>query len=337
MKFVYTPILLLISVVCFAQKPLSVTYYKYGFHTVRSIDSADFIRAVLLPDSTSPFYRVRDYYASNKKIKFAGFVENRTNLSSYEGKCEAFYPDGHPKLKAFYRQGRMLGFVYEYYPNGKLHSLKKYPASQPGELMPDPLVITLLDTTGVPIVNNGNGFYKGYRTNIDFDDDRLYEEGPIASGLRNGKWQGSTNPVILPYNMPTSISPKIKFTEQYENGHLVSGTATDSTGTEYRYTQRMRSFTYKGGMQKFSEYLQKEIVYPVSARQQNIQGRVFVSFQINPDGSISDIKVARGVNFDIDNEALRVIEQSKHKWSPEEEFGIPLLSRVTIPISFTLK
>jgi TonB family protein len=336
MKLIYTPTLLLISVVCFAQKPLSVTYYKNGFRVVKTIDSADFIRAILPPDTTGPFYRVKDYYASNKKVKFAGHIEDKNHLNSYEGKCEAYYPDGHLMLKAFYRQGRIVGPAYEYYLNGKLRSIKRYRATQPNEPIADPLIVMCFDSTGIPIVNNGNGYYKGYRISVDFDPDNLYEEGPVINGLRNGKWEGSTNPIALNYSTPSSLTPKVKFTEQYENGNLISGTATDSTGAAYKYTQRMQAFSYKGGITKFSEYLQQALRYPLFARQSNIQGKVYVSFQINPDGSITNTKIARGVNSVLDGEALRVITQSPHKWQPEEEFGIPLTAHVTVPITFSL-
>lgn len=94
--------------------------------------------------------------------------------------------------------------------------------------------------------------------------------------------------------------------------------------------------TYPGGIEKFYEYLQKSIRYPAVARENNVQGKVFVQYVVEKDGSLTDIKVVRGIGSGCDEEAVRVLKNSK-KWTPGMQNGRPVRSQYTIPISFTLQ
>ena len=72
---------------------------------------------------------------------------------------------------------------------------------------------------------------------------------------------------------------------------------------------------YPGGIEKYKKYLDTAIHYPVSAKQQNLQGRVILSMIVEKDGSLTDIKVERGISDDLDKEAVRVLKNSP-KWQP---------------------
>lgn len=92
---------------------------------------------------------------------------------------------------------------------------------------------------------------------------------------------------------------------------------------------------YPGGNQAILEYLRSETKYPTICRENNIQGRVVVSFTINKDGSISDPQVVRGVHPALDDEGLRVI-LNMQAWKPGMINGKPVRVRYTIPINFRL-
>ena len=92
---------------------------------------------------------------------------------------------------------------------------------------------------------------------------------------------------------------------------------------------------YPGGLDKFNEYLSKSIRYPAIARENNVQGKVFMTFIVEKDGSLTDIKVMRGIGSGCDDEAIRVIKASK-KWSPGMQNGRAVRQQYTVPISFTL-
>jgi protein TonB len=92
---------------------------------------------------------------------------------------------------------------------------------------------------------------------------------------------------------------------------------------------------FPGGVEAFGRYLQKNIRYPAIARENNTQGKVIVSFVCERDGSLTDVKVARGLPDGCDEEAVRVIKASPH-WKPGIQNGRPVRVSYSVPISFTL-
>lgn len=90
-----------------------------------------------------------------------------------------------------------------------------------------------------------------------------------------------------------------------------------------------------GGMQAFYEYVGKKLKYPAQARRMNIEGKVFVEFVVNRDGSIVDVKAIKGIGAGCDEEAVRVI-QSAPAWKPGKQRGKPVRQRMVLPITFKL-
>ncbi len=93
---------------------------------------------------------------------------------------------------------------------------------------------------------------------------------------------------------------------------------------------------YPGGEKKLLEYVGKSVKYPQIARESGIQGRVFVNFVIEPDGSVSNVKVLRGIGGGCDEEAMRVIK-SMAKWKPGKQRGKPVRVSYTLPVNFKLQ
>lgn len=91
--------------------------------------------------------------------------------------------------------------------------------------------------------------------------------------------------------------------------------------------------TFPGDINK---WLGKNVKYPVIAQENNIQGRVTVQFVIERDGSITDVKVLRGVDPSLDKEAVRVVK-SMPKWKPGKQRGKPVRVSYTVPINFRLQ
>lgn len=92
---------------------------------------------------------------------------------------------------------------------------------------------------------------------------------------------------------------------------------------------------FPGGIEAFYKYLSKNIRYPAIARENGTQGKVIVTFVCEKDGSLTDIKVVRGIGDGCDEEAIRVLKNSPH-WSPGIQNGRPVRTLYTVPISFTL-
>ncbi|MDB5129142.1 energy transducer TonB [Mucilaginibacter sp.] len=92
---------------------------------------------------------------------------------------------------------------------------------------------------------------------------------------------------------------------------------------------------FPGGDAKFGAYLQKNIRYPAIARENNVQGRVVLTFVVERDGSLTDIKVLRSLGSGTDEEAVRVLKASP-RWKPGIQNGRPVRVQYSIPVNFTL-
>jgi periplasmic protein TonB len=93
---------------------------------------------------------------------------------------------------------------------------------------------------------------------------------------------------------------------------------------------------FPGGEAALRQYIANAIKYPVIAQENGIQGRVYVTFVVNTDGSIADARIARGVDPSLDKEALRVVNELP-KWKPGKQRGKPVRVSYTVPINFVLQ
>lgn len=93
---------------------------------------------------------------------------------------------------------------------------------------------------------------------------------------------------------------------------------------------------FPGGMSALMKYLGENIKYPEEAKKKNMQGRVYVAFIVNQDGSISDTRIIRGASPLLDAEALRVIG-SMPKWKPGMQKGKAVRVQYSVPVVFSLK
>lgn len=82
-------------------------------------------------------------------------------------------------------------------------------------------------------------------------------------------------------------------------------------------------------------FLTKNLSYPRSAANAGVSGRVFISFVVNTDGSLTDVQVLRGIGFGCDEEAVRVIQKMPH-WKPGKQLGRAVRVKYNLPIAFTL-
>lgn len=92
---------------------------------------------------------------------------------------------------------------------------------------------------------------------------------------------------------------------------------------------------FPGGTAALLEYLRKNIKYPPICRENNIQGRVIVSFVVNKDGAIVDPEVVKSVNPSLDKEAVRVISNMP-PWKPGKQRGKAVRVKYTVPVNFRL-
>ena len=94
--------------------------------------------------------------------------------------------------------------------------------------------------------------------------------------------------------------------------------------------------SFPGGQGALMSWLSENIKYPVIAAENGVQGRVIVQFVVSKTGSISDVKVVRGVDPSLDREAVRVVS-AMPKWTPGRQNGTTVNVRYTLPVTFKFK
>lgn len=110
----------------------------------------------------------------------------------------------------------------------------------------------------------------------------------------------------------------------------------DSTAKEEVFMVAEQMPEFPGGMKELLKFLQDNLKYPENAMKNNVQGRVIVQFVVEKDGTLTEFKVARSVDPDLDAEALRVL-QTMPKWKPGMQRGKIVRVKFTVPVSFKLQ
>jgi len=285
-----------------------VYYVTNSGKLVSTKDSADYWMTVMPPDTAvnKNLYVVYEYNKNGKVRLMTSSYTKDLNLK-YQGRYIAYFPNGRRKAIGTYEGGEMKGRQMVYYPNGKLYSITNYP--RPGL----PYYSECRDSTGGVLTQNGNGLWK------QFDDDFTYvlAEGKIENGLQEGEWK-------FKKSATESFTVNYKHGQEVQNGQ----TAKDST---FKPIEVVPSFP--GGIEAFYKFIMKNLRYPDVAYRNNTFGKVIVSFVVERDGSITDVKVSRGIGDGCDEEAVRVIKLSP-PWSPGMQGGKPVRVAYSVPIMF---
>ncbi len=158
---------------------------------------------------------------------------------------------------------------------------------------------------------------------LDDDVQNLEEMVVVGMGAKDGKPAKAENTDVV-FDMP--LEEAMKAEKQKKE--------TPQEEVIFQVVEQMPEFP--GGMQKAMEFLGKNIKYPVAAQEAKIEGRVIVQFVVERDGSVSDAKVMRGVNPELDAEAVRVVSIMP-KWNPGKQRGKAVAVKYTMPIMFRLQ
>ncbi len=102
------------------------------------------------------------------------------------------------------------------------------------------------------------------------------------------------------------------------------------------FTVVEKQAAYPGGAGEMLKFLRENIQYPTVARENNIQGKVYVQFVVERDGTVSQVKVIRDIGGGCGAEAVRVVK-SMPKWEPAKQQGRTVRSYFTLPVNFALR
>ena len=148
-------------------------------------------------------------------------------------------------------------------------------------------------------------------------------------GMQDGK------PVRVQYNIPIKFTlPKKK--PNPTTAMVKAEPVRVEPNTVYSHVSMENPPSYPGGIAKFYEFLGKNITYPKAASEAKVKGTVYVTYTIEADGSLTDIKTeGKKLGAGLDEEAVRVVKLSK-KWNPGRINGVPARVQYNIPIKFTM-
>jgi TonB family protein len=123
---------------------------------------------------------------------------------------------------------------------------------------------------------------------------------------------------------------------------IQSGPSSESVNEGLRYEGKLYDLgnvelspEYQGGQKALLKFLASKLKYPVRARDNKIQGKVYIGFIVEKNGSLTDFKVVRGIGAGCDEEAIRILKLSPI-WKPGYVNGKPVRTSYTLPIAFQL-
>ena len=111
--------------------------------------------------------------------------------------------------------------------------------------------------------------------------------------------------------------------------------AVEEEAIPFQLVEQKPSFQ-GGDANEFSKWVNSRLVYPEIAKENGVQGRVTLQFTVNADGSVSNVKVLRGVDSSLDKEAVRVVSSSP-KWKPGKQRDRAVKVTYTFPVIFQLR
>lgn len=294
----------------FAQK--DAYYLKNSGELVSTKDSADFILVIMPPDNSvdKRLYVVNEFYPDGK-ILLTGYSKTKTPNLEFQGTQIAFFPDGKKMRMRRFEKGQLFGDEIKYYPNGELYTIKSY---QNGNI----LFKQFNDSTGKVLAENGNGIWE------DFDKSfsEVVAKGKINKGLQQGEWYGKIN---------DSVSVKRLFM----NGELIS------VDRIYSYKQDTVVFKkvetapeFRGGDNLLIQYFARSIHYSNVTRE-NINGQVIISFIVEKDGFLTNIKVVNSLEKSLDDEVVKALRKSP-SWNPGMQNGMAVRVAYSLKLLFSL-
>lgn len=266
-----------------------------------------------LKTKTDSGWQENDYFIANNQIQMSGLYED-DSCTIKNGKFLFYYFNGQKSQEGIYNHNKKEGLFVSYHSNGRLADSITY--------------------------NNGNcvGIGKRYFSDGQLQDSSFFNsegEGYIISWFKNQKidkilhfqnWdQLSGNAEFY------HINGKLASKEEYQERKLINKIYFDENGKKMDTTNHDKIGSPIKGISHWQKYLDKTVATYVKEKN-NYEMPIIVSFQVNIDGSISDVQITLPLRQSLDNVAIRAISDYPEKWIPtiENNRKIPFVFRQTI-------
>ncbi|WP_264520477.1 energy transducer TonB [Flavobacterium sp. N1994] len=266
------------------------------------------------------YYRIiKDYYSEKTEYRFETYyksgkieIEGNSEIKDYFlriGLIKEYYENGSLKSESNYEKGRQKGKQTLWYDNGVKKMESEFVLKE-GELIPELKINQFWSKENKQEVIDGNGYMNDIYENGS-------SKGNLINGWKNGIWEGEDK------------TNKFSYTENYENGKLINGKSIDSQNVEHTYTTVMLQPRPKKGLEHFYKYIGKKFKIPRNL--ENLSGKIVLTFVIDKEGNATDVTVVKSLEEDLDNQAIKLIENYPD-WSSGELRGIKVKVLYSIPI-----
>jgi antitoxin component YwqK of YwqJK toxin-antitoxin module len=299
--------LLISNIVSAQDSEVRKVYLDSLFKEIESTEGA-YYRVVEDENSQKEEYNFKIFYKSGKIYK-EGKTRSATSLLE-SGLITLFYENGNKKEQYSITKGNLYDTRISWYENGVKKSVKEY-YKEKTDIKSTEKILQFWNPDNVQKVIDGNGFFED-------EENGCYEKGILQNGVRVGKWEGNDTKF------------HITFKEEYENGKLINGVSIDSSGLENRYTIIQEGAKPRKGYEHFYNYIGKKFKFNKTT--EGISGKIILSFVVEKDGSISDIRILRSAGEGLDNESIRLIK-AYPDWEPGKYRGKNARILFSIPIT----
>lgn len=316
-KQISTLFLLLISFLGHSQfGPNDDAVYLDSLGNLGNEDNYKFIRVIKDFSEKNELYEVSFFYRSGK-LERRGTTSNKYFMT-FEGPCIYFYENGNRKKIENYSENRILGKQFEWYENGntKLESEVVFDKKTNSTITK---IVHYWNSNNEQKVIAGEGEYEETETYPRINKKPLVisSKGRIKNFVKEGTWTGN------------SPQKKFNFTEEFSNGKLISGTRIDSLGVETKYNEIEIKPKPKRGLDNFYNFIGSNYNTPQIA---GLRGKIYVTFVVETDGTLTDIKVIRDIGYGTGAEAIRVLSKYGN-WLPGKQRGEPVRVMYSLPIT----
>jgi TonB family protein len=303
--------LLLCSFTAFAQRDTIYLYANQDFKQVAKAD-AKIIFKMFQRDGGWVVARFNDQQVILQEEMYLDSLLSVKNGSHKE------YRDGRLSLSGMFSNSKKDGKFITYMADGKIREMD----------------IFHQDTLKSRYYYHPDGAKK---------EERIYENGMmVISTSFRGEEEAKSE--VLTYDNQEQLKSRIVYyldgktigiNETFVKGKLITGSYFDLEGKPTKKFQMEEPPTYPGGIEKFYEFIDRNLNYPNDALSPGVH-TVYLSFTITETGELEDVKIGKGISFIIDREVLRVVKLAK-KWIPANQMGKAVKVKYNVPIRFEKK
>ena len=308
----YRFILLLITSLAFSQSPQNVSgkIFLDSSGNETSEGNHKTYRIIRNYSSDSNHYEINDYYKSGS-ILMKGLSYSKYKLQK-NGSFIYYYENGLRKSISNYKSNRQVGKEFRFFEDGTIESEIEFIEDEVG-FEETYKIIQFWNKDRQHKVINGNGQYESY------DITGIPTIGQVRNGFKDGEWTGSAE------------YTGSKFTDLYKNGKFISGKIIDSTGRQLSYKMLINEGKPKKGFQEFQTHISKVLMKSKIVKSTKLSGKIYFLFTVEKDGSLTNLKVFKGLDERLDQEVLNTLKNSGI-WIPAKIRGLVVAKEHSLPI-----